>query len=443
MVARLCSLLTAATAARPAGSSRLVVEAHLASPQSLLIFRFDHTGSDPRDRATEKGSARGVEDAFARRLSNDVIVRPGISAVFYSDACWTQTADAGADVDRLGRCLLEKAQSDPDRRFRVYAYPSKDLQSICEGLPVAPSSPSSPGIVLDPKRHNAIAYVVRARLPASCLGRDHFEGSVGGARTVVFMGIRPSAWNYARGSGFQRFVKLCKEKHASKNYAKLFELVQCGAGKEGGRGLVATVPCAETAGAAAGSSTWGEYLERGLFDFGGKAVLDLGAAKGWTEFAAISGAARRVVSIDGSDRALPPPAVSATAPEGAAVVRRVKWRVKDVIMALSCPPGKERSACMDVVRDALSDVHNPSGFADVVLGDLACNVRECGKVVSALALLLGDGRGGRGGLVVITVIGRAIGTEVMTQIRASGATLVSLVHLFASKKQERMLVARF
>ena len=245
---------------------------------------------------------------------------------------------------------------------------------------------------------------------------------------------------------------MCKESHASKNYAKLFELVQVGAGKEGGRGVIAETALAERVEGMAdlAGHMAKEYLEQVLFDFRGKVVLDLGVAKGWTEFAAFS-AARRVVSIDGTDRVLPPSIVSAASSK--VVITRVKWRVKDMIMALSCPPGDERSACLDVVQDALSDASNPRGSADVVLGDLACNVRECGKLLSALALLLGgrpgdgdgtgDCGGGRRGLIVITVIGSAIGADAMAQIWASGARRVSLVHLFASRKQERCLVAHF
>ena len=131
----------------------------------------------------------------------------------------------------------------------------------------------------------------------------------------------------------------------------------------------------------------------------------------------------------------------AGAPEG--VIVHVKKKVQDLIIALRCSPGKERNACLSLIQCALSDTKSLPGSADIILGDLACNVCECGKVVAALAPLLSSGGGSSSGIIMISVIGTAIELEAMGQIRASGAKSVALVHLFANKKQERILLVCF
>ena len=152
---------------------------------------------------------------------------------------------------------------------------------------------------------------------------------------MVFLGVRPSSWNYARGLGLQQFTLMCKEMHVSKNYAKIRELVHCGAGKEGGQGFIATEPSAGAIVPAVKRNDTRKHLDHGLFDFRDKVVLDLSLVRGWTEFAALSGAARKVVVVDSSDL---PPMLSSAVSEG--VVTQVTSRVKDVMMALNCQPGR-------------------------------------------------------------------------------------------------------
>ena len=93
-----------------------------------------------------------------------------------------------------------------------------------------------------------------------------------------------------------------------------------------------------------------------------------------------------------------------------------------------------------MIRGALSHPENAHGYADVIMGDLACNVLHCGNILAALTPLLNRSATS---IAIITVVGSSITPDVAAQIWANGAKTVSLVHLFASKKQERALVVSF
>ena len=403
----------------PSRDSKLVLDTYLPPPQTILFFRFQHTPDSFHDNRNEDFEAN-----FAVRLANDIIVRPGINGVFYCDEClmcpsenYPSLLPDDSTIKKVQLRLLQKTKAVKNARFRVMSCPGKILRPICENLlrdtGIRTDSTSSESIKLDPKDYNSVASIVSV-FP-----------TMDSERMAVFVGVHPSSWNYVGGVGIQQYTKLCRQLRGGKNYLNLFELVHLGKRKDGGSGIECTMFPQKIV---------GEHLDACLFDFKDKVVLNLGDTKGgWTEFASTMGCAKCVLSVSRSE-----PELSL---RSNGVIKHTNMRAKDVITELSFGRG-DRNNHRQSIRDIVSAAESLAGPLDIILGDISCKVLECGKIVAALSKLFRS-QSILNKLIVLTTVGGDIDTARLEQIHECGATSIAQLHLFTSKKHERVLVVKF